>query len=243
MVLSGKAQRAFRLDLEPVPLRDAYGRDSLGEKALLARRLVEAGVTFVVVSGAWGYFDHHGDNVPPWGGILKGLTPILPTIDRALTTLIEDLDARGLLDETLVVWAGEFGRSPRVNSQAGRDHWPQGYTVLLAGGGVQGGAVYGASDRIGAFPAADPVTPADLAATIFWRFGIDPETEVKDQTGRPFKLANGEPIGASGLRQVHEVVLQLRGDAGDRQIPGRRRVGFTQVYGAPGVSACAVLTV
>ena len=122
-------QRCGRHSTSPAKatkLRDAYGRISVGEKALLARRLVEAGTTFVLVSGAWGYFDHHGDNVPPWGGIQKGLTPILPTIDQTLTTLIEDLDARGLLDSTLVLMLGEFGRSPVMTKDAGRDHWTNG---------------------------------------------------------------------------------------------------------------------
>ena len=109
MVISPAVRRAFDIGREPDRVRDAYGRCSVGEKALLARRLVEAGTTFVLVSGRWGYFDHHGDNVPPWGGIQKGLTPILPTIDRALTALIEDLDVRGLLDSTLVLMMGEFG--------------------------------------------------------------------------------------------------------------------------------------
>jgi uncharacterized protein (DUF1501 family) len=118
----------------------------------------------------------------------------LPPSDQALTALIEDLDARGLLETTLVVALGEFGRMPRINKSGGRDHWPYCYSVLLAGGGVTGGAVYGASDKIGAYPAADPVTPADLAATIYWCFGLDPAAEVYDQTGRPFRLAEGEPI-------------------------------------------------
>src|SRR5207249_2513752 len=118
---------------------------------------------------------------------------ILPN-DQALSALIEDLETRGLLDTTLVVALGEFGRTPRINGNAGRDHWPDCYSVLLAGGGVTGGAVHGASDSIGAYPALDPVTPADLAATIFWRFGLDPATELLDQTGRPFRLAEGEPI-------------------------------------------------
>ncbi len=101
---------------------------------------------------------------------------------------------RGLLESTLVVAMGEFGRTPKVNPSGGRDHWPDCYTAVLAGGGVCGGAVYGASDRIAAFPARDPVTPGDLAATIFWRFGIDPSAEVRDQTGRPWRLAEGRPV-------------------------------------------------
>ena len=119
---------------------------------------------------------------------------LLPAADQGLSALVEDLDQRGLLETTLVVALGEFGRTPRINTAGGRDHWPDCYSVLLAGGGVTGGAVYGASDKIGAYPAADPVTPADLAATIYWRFGIDPETEVRDVGGRPYKLSEGTPL-------------------------------------------------
>src|SRR5262249_19554267 len=119
---------------------------------------------------------------------------LIPPTDQAFSALIEDLESRGLLESTLVIGTAEFGRTPKINKSAGRDHWPDCYSVVLAGGGVVGGASYGASDKIGAYPAIDPVSPADLAATIFWRFGIDPETEVKDQTARPYKLANGEPI-------------------------------------------------
>src|SRR5207253_3609551 len=119
---------------------------------------------------------------------------LLPPADRAFSALIEDLDARGLLDATLVIALAEFGRTPRINQQAGRDHWPDCYSAVLAGGGVRGGTVYGSSDRIGAYPASDPVTPADLAATVFWRFGIDPHQEVRDQTDRPFRLSDGIPL-------------------------------------------------
>jgi uncharacterized protein (DUF1501 family) len=111
-----------------------------------------------------------------------------------LTALVEDLEVRGLLDSTLVVAMGEFGRTPKMNAAGGRDHWPDCYTAVLAGGGVRGGSVLGSSDRIGAYPASDPVTPGDMAATIFWRFGIDPDTEVRDQTDRPFRLAEGRPL-------------------------------------------------
>ncbi|MCP3691022.1 MAG: DUF1501 domain-containing protein, partial [Planctomycetaceae bacterium] len=119
MVVSGKVQEAFDISQESDATREAYGRESIGEKALLARRLVESGVTFVLVSGAWGYFDHHGDNVR-WGGIEKGLKPLLPRVDRTLHALITDLEQRGLLDETLVMMMGEFGRSPVINKELGR---------------------------------------------------------------------------------------------------------------------------
>ncbi|HEX4609870.1 MAG TPA: DUF1501 domain-containing protein, partial [Urbifossiella sp.] len=147
------------------------GREMRGQNLLLARRLVEAGVPFVNVYD----FKQQGQN---WDAHFscanQHKTHLLPQADRSLSALIEDLDVRGLLDSTLVVAMGEFGRTPRINREGGRDHWPDCYTVVLAGGGVTGGAVYGASDRIGAYPAADPVTPGDLAATIYWRFGLDP---------------------------------------------------------------------
>lgn len=170
-----------------------FARQMRGQNMLLARRLVEAGVAYVNVYD----FRQQGQN---WDAHFKCFEQhrehLLPLADRSLSALIEDLDARGLLDSTLVVALGEFGRTPRINKEAGRDHWPDCYTVLLAGGGVRGGAVFGASDRLGAYPASDRVTPADLAATIYWRFGIDPATEVRDATGRPFPLALGEPIRA-----------------------------------------------
>ena len=168
-----------------------YGRQMRGQNMLLARRLVEAGVPFVNVYD----FKQQGQN---WDAHFKGASQhknfLLPQADQSLSALIEDLDARGLLDSTLVVATGEFGRTPKINGDGGRDHWPDCYTVLMAGGGVQGGAVYGASDRIGAYPALDPVTPGDVAATIYWRFGLDPASEIHDQTGRPNRLAAGEPL-------------------------------------------------
>ena len=168
-----------------------FGRQMRGQNLLLARRLVEAGVPFVNVYD----FKQQGQN---WDAHFKGFSQhknfLLPQADQSLSALIEDLDARGLLDSTLVVAMGEFGRTPKINGEGGRDHWPDCYTVLMAGGGVRGGAVYGASDRSGAYPALDPVTPGDLAATIYWRFGLDPATEIHDQTGRPNRLATGEPL-------------------------------------------------
>ena len=168
-----------------------YARQMRGQNLLLARRLVEADVPFVNVYD----FKQQGQN---WDAHFKCADQhkrfLLPTADRALAALIEDLDDRGLLDSTLVVAMGEFGRTPNINGQAGRDHWPDCCTVLLAGGGVSGGAIHGASDRIGAYPARDPVTPGDVAATIFWRFGIDPATEIHDQTGRAHRVAPGKPL-------------------------------------------------
>lgn len=168
-----------------------YARQLRGQNLLLARRLVEAGVPFVNVYD----FKQQGQN---WDAHFKCAnqhkTHLLPQADQGLSALIEDLDTRGLLESTLVVAMGEFGRTPKINAEGGRDHWPDCYTVLLAGGGVQGGAMYGASDKIGAYPAIDPVTPGDLAATIFARFGINPASEIRDSFGRPHRLAAGEPI-------------------------------------------------
>ncbi len=195
MVVSGKAQRAFRLDDEPTRLRDAYGRDSIGEKALLARRLVEAGTTFVLVSGAWGYFDHHGDEVR-WGGIVKGLKPLLPRIDRVLHALVTDLEARGLLDSTLVVMTTEFGRGPVINKNAGRDHWTNCMSMLLAGGGLRHGQVIGSTDDRGYAIKDRRVAPADIAATVFHHLGIRQDAHWNDPQGRPVPVVteDGRPI-------------------------------------------------
>ncbi|HTU18645.1 MAG TPA: DUF1501 domain-containing protein [Gemmataceae bacterium] len=190
---SPPVRRAFDLSREPIRLRERYGRNRLGQSMLLARRLVEAGVRFVNVNdkvrnGQLANWDSHENN------FARLKNDLLPPADQALTTLIEDLDARGLLESTLVVALAEFGRTPRINKNAGRDHWPDCFSIVLAGGGVQGGAVYGSSDGIGAYPASDPVSPADLAATLFWRFGLSSATEIQDLTGRPYRLAEGQPL-------------------------------------------------
>ncbi len=168
-----------------------YARHMRGQNFLLARRLVEAGVPFVNVYD----YKQQGQN---WDAHARCAhqhkTYLLPQFDQGLSALIEDLDARGLLDSTLIVVTGEFGRTPKINADGGRDHWPECSSVLLAGGGVKGGAVYGSSDRLGAYPARDPVTPGDLAATIFSRFGIAPATEIHDRANRPYSLATGEPL-------------------------------------------------
>lgn len=168
-----------------------FARQMRGQNLLMARRLVEAGVPFVNVND----FRQQGQN---WDAHFKCFNQhksfLLPQADQGLSALIEDLDERGLLDSTLVVAMGEFGRTPKINGDGGRDHWPDCYTVLFAGGGVNGGAVFGASDRQGAYPAKDPVTPGDIAATIYWRFGFEPDTEIYDQTQRPHRLASGTPI-------------------------------------------------
>ncbi len=199
MVMSGSVQRAFNVDEESAALRAAYGEDSLGKKALLARRLVEAGVTFVLVSGAWGYFDHHGDSVQ-WGGIVKGLTPLLPRVDRTLFTLVNDLEQRGLLDNTLVVMMGEFGRSPMINKDAGRDHWTNVMSLALAGGGLRHGQVVGSTDSRGGEIRSGAVRPQDLAATTFRHLGIDLQTHWINPRGRPI------PIVTEGGRPIPELL-------------------------------------
>lgn len=186
------ARRAFDLRLEDAALRDVYGRTKHGQSLLLARRLVETGVRFVAVydrkingQESW---DTHGNH------FALSKDSLMPPADRGLAALIEDLAVRGLLDSTLIVAIGEFGRTPRINPAAGRDHWPFCYHAVLAGGGAQGGFVYGSSDSLGAYPESNPLSPADLAATVFWRFGLDPAAEIRDRTDRPFRLAEGEPI-------------------------------------------------
>ena len=185
--------RAFHLGSEDPKLRDRYGHNKLGQSVLLARRLVEAGVRFVTVfDGQHNGQDANWDAHANVFGRLKD--NLIPPADQAFAALIDDLRGRGILDETLVIAMGEFGRTPKINASAGRDHWPNCYSVILAGGGVKGGITFGSSDKFGAYPDTDGVTPADLAATLFWRFGLDPEHEIRDLTGRPYKLADGQPI-------------------------------------------------
>jgi hypothetical protein len=187
--------RAFQLGSEDPRLRARYGLGKLGQSVLLARRLVEAGVRFVTV-----YDGQHNGQLANWDahenvfGRLKN--DLVPQADQAFASLIIDLHSRGLLDETLVIAMGEFGRTPKINASAGRDHWPHCYSILLAGGNVRGGSTFGASDKLGAYPDTDGVSPADLAATVFWRFGLEPATEIHDLTGRPYKLADGHAIQA-----------------------------------------------
>ncbi len=199
MVLSGKARAALQIDRESDRLRDAYGRDSFGEKALLARRLIEAGVTFVVISGRFGVFDNHGDDVV-WGGLIKGLKPLFPSVDRSLHALVTDLAARGLLDSTLVLMLGEFGRSPEISRTGGRTHWPNCMSLLVAGGGLAHGQVIGSTDSRGGDIKDGRVTPADLAATVFRHLEIDLGKQWTDLQGRPHPMVadGGRPIAALG---------------------------------------------
>jgi hypothetical protein len=171
--------RAFRVDDEPDRLREAYGRSAFGQGCLMARRLVEAGVTFVEVeSSGW---DTHGNE-------LTSLKKLIPPVDQALAALVADLKARGLLERTLVIWMGEFGRTPRINLTAGRDHYPRTFNAVLAGSGVQGGRVVGATDRIGAEIANRPITVPDLFCTFCHALGMDPRRENQSNVGRPIPV-------------------------------------------------------
>lgn len=185
----GKFREAFDLEREPAGMRDRYGRHSFGQSLLLARRLVEAGVPIVQANmGTMNRWDTHGANFR----VLKDT--LLPPFDQGLATLLADLDERGLLDETLVVCTGEFGRTPIINANAGRDHWSNVFSAVFAGAGVRGGQVIGASDVQAAYPATRGWYPADLGATIYSALGIDPQTQVIDQLDRPHQLNAGEVI-------------------------------------------------
>jgi len=190
LVGSPQVRRAFDLTLEPPAVRDRYGRHSWGQSHLLARRLVEAGCKFVTtVNGPSIVWDTHKDN---FNQLEKKL---VPPMDRAFAALLDDLHDRGMLDSTLVIWLGDFGRTPTINQDAGRDHWPQCYSAVLAGGGIRGGQVVGASDSIGAHPKDQPVTPADLHATVFAALGYDPHAiTYRSPEGRPFPLSDGNCI-------------------------------------------------
>jgi hypothetical protein len=200
MLTAPKVREAFDLSKEPAAVRDRYGRTTYGQSCLLARRLVEAGAKFINVyfassiggrknEGGW---DTHGFGGNPMAPILRDY--LLPITDQTLPTLLQDLKERGLLDTTLIVWMGEFGRSPRISKDAGRDHWPNCYTALLAGGGIKRGYVHGGSDKTGSFPTGDVVRPEDLAATVFSLLGLDPTTEIRDNLGRPFTIAKGQSV-------------------------------------------------
>jgi len=191
-LVSAEARAAFAIDREDPRLRDRYGRHIHGQCLLLARRLIEAGVGLVTVNwhdDGQNFWDTHGDNFNHLRNRL------MPPADQGFSALLDDLSSRGLLDETLVVWVGEFGRTPRINKEnSGREHWPHCYSAVLAGAGVRGGSVYGASDRWAAHPANDPVSPDDLGATILHALGVDPGTLVKDAVDRPMRINDGAPL-------------------------------------------------
>jgi hypothetical protein len=190
-------REAFDLGREPAKTRDRYGRTTYGQSCLLARRLAEAGAKFVTVyfsasiggmGQGWDYHGFRGESVP------NRLAELLPLTDQTLSALVTDLADRGTLDETLVVWVGEFGRTPKISGNGGRDHWPACYTAVLAGAGVKGGHVHGASDKHAAYPTSGRGSPEDLAATMFAALGIDPEAEIRDALGRPLPASRGTPM-------------------------------------------------
>jgi hypothetical protein len=192
LLTSSATKKAFAINDEDPKLRDRYGRTTYGQSVLLARRLVEAGVRFVTVyySRGIGGWDTHKRNFET----LRESR--LPQTDQTVSALLEDLQERGLLDETLVYWTGDFGRTPKINNDAGRDHWPPCQTVLMAGGGVRGGQVIGSSDAEGAYPHDSPYLPDDVTATVFRALGYDPKTEIRDQLNRPMPISAGTPIDA-----------------------------------------------
>lgn len=185
LMRSSVARKAFDIESEPEAVRNLYGRTPVGQGCLLARRLVEAGVRFVTVSKGWLNWDTHGNNFTTLEKLL------LPELDMAYSALLEDLHARGLLESTLVILMGEFGRTPQVNADAGRDHWSKAFSLVLAGGGVKGGQVLGATDSKAAEVTEDPYQVEDLVATIYDRVGIDFTQEYQTPIGRPVKLSNG----------------------------------------------------
>lgn len=192
LLTSSAAQSAFRLEQEPTQLRDAYGRNIYGQSMLLARRLVEAGTRLACISwapNANATWDTHGAN------FTKLKNELLPPFDMAFSTLLVDLADRGMLERTLVVVMGEIGRTPRINNNAGRDHWEFCYTVLMAGGGTKPGLVYGSSDKRGAYPSNLPVTATDIVATIYHALGVPTDLEFHDRQNRPlFLIPDGTPV-------------------------------------------------
>jgi hypothetical protein len=190
LITSPGARGAFDLSREPASVRERYGMHCVGQSCLLARRLVEAGCPFVTVTDA-GWDTHQQIDRALREGYVGGRAGMIPKLDQALSTLLVDLDERGLLDETLVLVMGEFGRTPKLNSAGGRDHWPRAFSVLLAGGGVRGGQAIGRTDARGESPADRPITPADLARTVYTILGIDPDREYRTADGRPVKVAAG----------------------------------------------------
>jgi len=204
LVLSGKARDAFNLEKEPAAMRDRYGRTTFGQGALLARRLIEAGTRFVQLN--WPAVANGNPEVDAWDTHAANFGPLknlhCPVLDKALSALIEDMDQRGLFEDTLLVAVGEFGRSPRLgvstsgnsNAPDGRDHWPYCYTGVIAGAGVKRGTLYGKSDETGSSPLENPVHPTDLVATIYYALGIDPAMEILNDLNQPRELVKGEPL-------------------------------------------------
>ncbi len=208
LITSGRAREAFDVHKEPAKVRERYGRGQWASCLILARRLIEAGVRLVHV----GWPREPGDNAvdnPMWDTHARNadrLEDVLcPQFDVGFTALLEDLDQRGLLDETLVVCIGEFGRTPKINANGGRDHWGHVFSFALAGAGISGGQVYGASDATGSYPARDPVSGGDLTATLFHLLGIDYRGTFHDREGRIHKLTEGTPgLSVAGDRAGHD---------------------------------------
>jgi hypothetical protein len=182
-MMKSRYTKAFRLDEEPAPVRDAYGRDAFGSGCLMARRLIESGVTYVEVSlGGW---DTHADAFNTLS------TRLQPTLDKGMGNLVADLASRGLLEDTMVVWMGDFGRTPRINQNAGRDHWPRSWSVVMGGGGMKGGQAIGATDKDGVDIVDQPVGVMDLIASMAKGMGIDVATQYTTPRGRPIKVVDG----------------------------------------------------
>ena len=198
LLRTSDAQLAFAIDREPTAMRERYGQNRFGQSVLLARRLVEAGVSLVQVN--WTRWENDENVAPAWDTHAKNAerlkNALMPPMDQAYSALLEDLEQRGMLESTLVVWMGEFGRSPKINASGGRDHWGHVFSAALAGGGVQGGAVYGRSDRQGGYPLDGRVEPQDLTATVYHCLGYAPDTELRDRFNRPLAISKGKPIEA-----------------------------------------------
>ena len=191
LVSSPQARAAFEIDKESAGVREAYGMNSAGQRFLMARRLIEAGVRFVTLT--YGGFDHHSN-------IKDNMNRQLEPFDKAYATLITDLSERGMLDETLVLVTTEFGRTPKINGNAGRDHWPQVFSIAMAGGGVKGGYIHGTSDPTGSTPEEDPFTVDNYAATVFSLIGVDPRKELMADGGRPIRVVNNNVIEPNILK-------------------------------------------
>ena len=187
LVVDGRVRQALDLSSELDSVRDRYGRSKIGQSLLVARRLVEAGVQFVAYNAFNQEWDTHG-------GLAGRYKQIVPPVDRAFAALVADLEERGLLDQTLVVNTGEFGRTPQVNKDGGRDHWPNAYSTVVAGGGLKRGVILGETDRHGAEVLTRPVAPADFLATLWHQLGIDPATEIYDRLHRPHRVSDGRVI-------------------------------------------------
>ena len=191
LISSPKAREAFNIDAEPAAIRDEYGRNEAGQRMLMARRLVAAGVRMATLT--YGGWDMHAN-------ITQGMRGQMPAFDQALSALIRDLDRTGLLKDTMVMVSSEFGRSPKINNNAGRDHWPKVFSVMLAGGGIKGGEIYGSSNATASEPDQDAVEPPDLAYTMYHCLGIKPEKKLMTPGNRPAAIVyGGKLLAAAGL--------------------------------------------